>query len=123
MLVLELQQRKAIWESHAGAQAARQAEARRVEEEAGAAAAREEKAKAAAALGRQRVALEEKRRQETAIRACLVDTKRRRSLRIRRFALSRVTEEREDKRALYFPCSNQLRYMWCDGKIASRGCE
>ena len=122
MLAVELQQREAIWEFRARAQAARQTEAKRNEEEAEAAVAREEEAKAAAALEQQRVAFEEKRRQEMAIRACLVEVKRRRSLRIHRFALSRVTEEREDKRSLYFPCSNQLRYMWREGKVTSRGC-
>ena len=60
MLAIELRQKEAIWELHARVRAARQAEARRVEEETETDAAREKEDKAAAALEQQMVALEEK---------------------------------------------------------------
>lgn len=131
MLTLELQQREAIWQARAQAQAACQAHARHAEEE----------ARATAALEQQEKALEEKRRQDLAdaeaqrhaqqaareqkaqIRACLDGARRRRAVRIRRAALAQTTEARAEKRSLYFPCSKHLRDLWRDRKVASRRCE
>ena len=57
------------------------------------------------------------------IRAILADVKRRRAARIRRAALAEITEAREDRRSLHFPCSGHLRNMWRQGEVRARRAE
>ena len=100
--------REAVWKAHAEAQAAQQAHAKREKEE----------ERAAAARAQLRAAQQAAQEKELAIRSTLTDVKRRRAARIRRITLAAVTDAREDRRSLSFPCSQHLRSLWRRGKLA-----
>ena len=105
--------------------------ARRAEEEAEAIAAREQQKAVVEAQQRQAIAdalLKQQihqaaRDKEAGIRACLAEAKQRRTVYIRCAALAQLTEAREDRRSLSFPCSAYLRSLWRRGAVASRGCK
>lgn len=53
----------------------------------------------------------------------LAGARRRTGARIRVASLAKITEAREDKRSLYFPCSGHLRSMWRRGELRARDAE